>query len=79
MGSFKTYVDKMRWVGGLKMPIFVHFLGEKCPRQGRSVSTVPIPKIISAKNARAWASMNFIQHKYSAPIAIEKIKILGAL
>ena len=41
--------------------------------------TVPIPEIISAKNARAWVSMDFIQNKYSAPIAIEKIKILGAL
>ena len=43
------------------------------------VATVPIGRIISAKNAQAWVSMNFIQHKYSAPIAIEKIKILGAL
>ena len=22
-GSFKNYVDKMRWVGGQKMPLFV--------------------------------------------------------
>ena len=39
MVSFKNYVDKMRWVGGLKMPIFVHVFGEKCPRQGRSVGS----------------------------------------
>ena len=44
---------------------------------GNMYITVPIPKIISAKNARAWVSMNFIQNENSAPIAIEKIKILG--
>ena len=46
---------------------------------GNMYITVPIPKIISAKNARAWVSMNFIQNENSAPIAIEKIKILGDL
>ena len=41
--------------------------------------TVPIDKIISAKNAQAWVSMNFISDKFSAPRTIEKMKILGAL
>ena len=36
----------MRWVGGLKMPIFVHVLGEKCPRQGRSVGSQKKGKIM---------------------------------
>ena len=36
-GSFKNYVDKMRWVGGQKMPILVHVQGYKCPRGGRQV------------------------------------------
>ena len=31
-GSFKNYVDKMRWVGGQKMPIFVHVKVEIGPR-----------------------------------------------
>ena len=31
-GSFKNYVDKMRWVGGQKMLLFVHVPGIKCPR-----------------------------------------------
>jgi hypothetical protein len=26
-GSFKNYVDKMRWVGGQKMLLFVHIEG----------------------------------------------------
>ena len=36
-------------------------------------------KIITLKNARAWVSMVFIHNVKSAPIAIEKIKILGAI
>ena len=40
--------------------------------------TVPIAELLSGKNARAWVSMNFTQDKFWAPIAIEKIKILGA-
>ena len=36
-GSFKNYVDKMRWVSGQKMPILVHGQGNKCPRGGRQV------------------------------------------
>ena len=35
-------------------------------------------KLLSGKNVRAWVSMDFTQDKFSAPIAIEKIKILGA-
>ena len=31
-GSFKNYVDKMRWVGGQKMLLFVHVVFE-CPQQ----------------------------------------------
>ena len=46
MVSFKNYVDKMRWVGGLKMPIFVHILGEKCQCQGRSVGSQKKGKIM---------------------------------
>ena len=34
--------------------------------------------LLSGKNVRAWVSMDFTQDKFSAPIAIEKIKILGA-
>ena len=34
-GSFKNYVDKIRWVGGQKMPILVHVQGRKCPLGGR--------------------------------------------
>ena len=36
-GSFKNYVDKMRWVGGQKMLLFVQVQGKKCPRRGRQV------------------------------------------
>ena len=36
-GSFKNYVDKMRWVGGQKMAILVHVQGNKCPCGGREV------------------------------------------
>ena len=35
LGSFRNYVDKMGWVGGQKMPIWVHVQGEKCPLGGR--------------------------------------------
>ena len=40
--------------------------------------TLLIAEILSGKNARAWVSMDFTQDKFWAPIAIEKIKILGA-
>jgi hypothetical protein len=30
-------VDKIRWVGGQKMPILVHVQVKKCPRGGRYV------------------------------------------
>ena len=36
-GSFKNYVDKIRWVGGQKRPILVHVQGKKCPSRGRYV------------------------------------------
>ena len=42
------------------------------------LNTLLIAEILSGKNARAWVSMDFTQDKFSAPIAIEKIKILGA-
>ena len=29
VGSFKNYEDKVRWVCGQKMPIFVNFQGKK--------------------------------------------------
>ena len=35
-------------------------------------------KLLSGKNGRAWVSMDFTQDKFSAPIAIKKIEILGA-
>ena len=41
-------------------------------------NTLLIAEILSDKNVRAWVSMDFTQDKFSAPIAIEKIKILGA-
>ena len=31
LGSFNNYVDKLRWVDGKKLLIFVHVLGKKCP------------------------------------------------
>ena len=40
--------------------------------------TLLIAEILSGKNVRAWVSMDFTQNKFLAPIAIEKIKILGA-
>ena len=40
--------------------------------------TLLIAEILSGKNVRAWVSMDFTQDKFSAPIVIEKIKILGA-
>jgi len=40
---------------------------------------VPIDRIISVKNARAWVSMDFKLDKLSAPRTIEKMKILGAI
>ena len=30
-----TFNDYVAWAGGLKMPIFVHVHGQKCPRRGR--------------------------------------------
>ena len=41
--------------------------------------TVPIDRILSVKNARAWVSIDFTQDKFSAPRTIEKMKILGAV
>ena len=40
---------------------------------------MPIVRILSVKNARAWVSMDFTYDKYSAPRTIEKMKILGAV
>ena len=34
-GTFNNYVDKMRWVGGPKISVFVHVQGKKCPGGGR--------------------------------------------
>ena len=41
--------------------------------------TLAKTKIIYPKNVGASVAMNFTQDKYSAPMAIEKIKILGAV
>ena len=35
VAGFKNYVDKMRWVGGQKMPILVQVQGKKYPSGGR--------------------------------------------
>ena len=40
--------------------------------------TLLIAEMLSGKTVRAWVSMDFTQDKFWAPIAIEKIKILGA-
>ena len=32
--KYKNYVDKMRWVGGQKILIFVHVHCKKCPHGG---------------------------------------------
>ena len=41
-GSFNNYVDKMRWVGGLKMPIFVNVqsINYKMSTQRQVIDTV---------------------------------------
>ena len=62
------------------------FLAQLCVTRSRerlllrntSKCTQPTAEILSGKNVRAWGSMDFTQDKFSAPIAIEKIKILGA-
>jgi len=41
--------------------------------------TVPIDRILSVKNARAWVSMDFTKDTFLAPRTIEKMKILGAV
>ena len=64
---------------GRGKPIF-YLLGNKDLIIGfpQYLHTLLIAEILSGKNARAWVSMDFTQDKFSAPIAIEKIKILGA-
>ena len=37
MGSFKNHVDNWRWVGGPKLPIFVHAYYIKSVHRGRWV------------------------------------------
>ena len=41
--------------------------------------TVPIDRILSVKNERAWVSMDFTYDNYSALRTIEKMKILGSV
>ena len=44
------------------------------------MSTVPIDRILSVRNVRAWVSMDFtFLDKFSAPRTIEKMEILGAV
>lgn len=44
------------------------------------MSTVPIDRISSVRNVRAWVSMDFtFLDKFSAPRTIEKMEILGAV
>ena len=49
-----------------------------CKSDMAGLLTLLIAEILSGKNVRAWVSMDFTRDKFSAPIAIEKIKILGA-
>ena len=57
----------------------VHNSLPKGPRFGPRLQSHYLQlKLLSGKNVRAWVSMDFTQDKFSAPIAIEKIKILGA-
>ena len=66
----------------MNLNIFTNFLiifSSLFAKNLKDQHTVPIDEIISAKNARAWVSMNFIEDKFSAPRTIEKMKILGAL
>ena len=53
------------------------FLSSLC--KGATLLTLPTAEILSGKNVRAWVLMDFTQDKFSAPVAIEKIKILGAV
>ena len=41
--------------------------------------TLAKTEIVYPKNVGASVAMNFTQDKYSAPMAIEKIKVLGAV
>ena len=43
-GSFKNYLDKMRWVVYRKMTNFVHVQIKKCPRRGRAVARSENPE-----------------------------------
>ena len=43
------------------------------------LTTLAKTEIIYPKNVVASVAMNFSQDKYSAPMGIEKIKILGAI
>ena len=63
--AFKFFLDRCDQYVLVKIPLW-----KSC--------TVPIARILSVKNARAWVLMDFTQDKFSAPIAIEKIRILGA-
>ena len=54
------------------------FLWENMCRPYYRLCLLTVNRILSVKNVRAWVSMDFTQDKFSAPIAIEKIKILGA-
>ena len=42
-------------------------------------TTLAKTEIIHPKNVRAKVAMDFTQEKYSAHMAVEKIKILGAI
>ena len=45
-GLFKNYVDKMRLVGGPKMPIFVYIQDKKCAHRGRYLGVQKMVKIM---------------------------------
>ena len=57
-------------------------MGSQVSKGGMStkldLNTLLIAELLSGKNVQAWVSMDFTQDKFLAPIAIEKIKILGA-
>ena len=50
----QNYVDKMRWVGCQRMPIFVHIQGKKCPRRGSQKSEI-CARSYSMTQTSLWA------------------------
>ena len=53
--------------------------GEERPKNYPVQDTLPIPKLLWAWNASTQVGMDFSLDEESAPMTIEKIKILGAV